>query len=135
VCLTFRDRLTVLDTEWPVGYQKHGTLTISTVGRKTGRKHDTTIWFAVSKDGRLLIATADKRRDWVRNAAKNPSVEITIAGVTRKMVVVPLDTEPDIQQINDLYATKYLLARLGRLFAPLTRKRFAHYGAFELKAE
>ena len=69
---TFRSRLIVLDTSWPVGYEEQGKLRISTIGRKTGKRHDATIWFAVNKDGRLLIATQDKRRDWVRNAAKNP---------------------------------------------------------------
>ena len=122
-----------MEASWPVGYEKQGKLMISTIGRKTGKKHDATIWFAVNKDGRLLIATQDKRRDWVRNAAKNPTVEVTIGGTTRRMIVVPLDSEADIRQVNDLYAKKYLLGRIGQLFAPFTRKRFAHSGAFELK--
>jgi hypothetical protein len=131
--LTAEDRLFVLNMEWPVEYEKEPRLTISTIGRKTGRRHDVKIWFAVDKDRRLLIATHDTRRDWVRNALKNPSVEVTIGDVTRKMVIIPLETQADIQQINDLYAKKYLLGRIGRVFARLTQKRFLYSGAFELK--
>jgi deazaflavin-dependent oxidoreductase (nitroreductase family) len=105
---------------------------ISTIGRKSGSRHNTTIWFAVDNDGRLLIATQDNRRDWVRNAIKNPNVEVTIDGVTRKMVVTPLKTDAEKLRVQDLYTKKYLLAKLGGLFAPLTRKRFAYYDAFEL---
>ena len=122
-----------MDMEWPVEYEKESRLTISTIGRKTGRRHDVKTWFAVVKDRRLLIAIHDTRRDWVRNALKNPSVEVTIGDVTRKMVIIPLETQADIQQITDLYAKKYLLRRIGRVFARLTRKRFLYSGAFELK--
>lgn len=83
-----------MDTEWPVEYEKESRLTISTIGRKTGRRHDVKIWFAVDKDRRLLIATQDTRRDWVRNALKNPSVEVTIGEVTRKMASSRLRTKP-----------------------------------------
>jgi deazaflavin-dependent oxidoreductase (nitroreductase family) len=120
-----------MNTNWPTGYEKQGTLTISTIGRRTGRKHDTTIWFAVDIDGKLLIATQDKRRDWVRNAMKNPSVEVTIGDVTRKMKVIPLGTDSDKQHVNDLYAKKYLAARFGRLFMPF--RDFSRFGVFELQ--
>jgi deazaflavin-dependent oxidoreductase (nitroreductase family) len=67
-----------MHTELPAGFEKKRTLRISTIGRRTGRRHDVTIWFAVDFDGRLFIATGDGRRDWVKNVMKNPSVEVTI---------------------------------------------------------
>jgi hypothetical protein len=97
---------------WPVGFEKKGNLRISTIGRRTGRRHDVTTWFAVD-DNRLFVATEDTRRDWVKN----------------KMKILPLKTDSERQHVNDLYSKKYLLARLGRLLRP---KGFAHYGAFEL---
>ena len=117
---------------WSAGFEKKGTLKISTIGRRTGRKHDVTIWFAADNDGRPFIATADTGRDWVKNAMKNPSVEVAIGGTTRRMKVLPLRTDSDKQYVNDLYAKKYLSARLGRLLKP---KGFARYGAFELQPE
>ena len=121
-----------MHTEWPAGFEKKGTLKISTIGRRTGQRHDVTTWFAVDHDRRLFIATQDTRRDWVRNVQKNPSVEVTIGGATRRMKVLPLKSDSDRQYVSDLYAKKYLSARLGRLLKP---KGFAHYGAFELQPE
>jgi len=117
---------------WPAGFEKKGSLKISTIGRRTGRKHDVVVWFAVDNDGRLFITTADTGRDWVKNAMKNPSVEVAIGGATRRMKVLPLRTDSDKQYVNDLYAKKYLSARLGRFLKP---KSFARYGAFELQPE
>jgi hypothetical protein len=117
---------------WSVGFEKKGTLKISTIGRRTGRRHDVTTWFAVDSDGRLFVATQDTRRDWVKNAMKNPSVEITIGETTHRMKLLPLKTDSDRQYANYLYAKKYLSARLGRLLKP---QGFAHYGAFELQPE
>jgi len=121
-----------MQSGWSDGFEKKGSLKISTIGRRTGRKHDVTIWFAADNDGRLFIATADTDRDWVKNAMKNTSVEVTIGGTTCRMKVLPLRKDSDKQYVNDLYAKKYLSARLGRLLKP---KGFAHYGAFELQPE
>jgi len=121
-----------MQLRWPAGFEKKGTLKISTIGRRTGRRHDVTTWFAVDSDGRLFVATQDTRRDWVKNAMKNPSVDITIGETTHRMKLLPLKTDLDRQYANDLYAKKYLSARLGRLLKP---QGFAHYGAFELQPE
>jgi hypothetical protein len=121
------------ENKWLAGFERESKLTISTVGRKTGRKHTVSIWFAVNKNGRLLIATQDRRRDWVKNALKAGAVDVAIGSVMRRMLIIPLEDQAEIQEVNDLYAKKYLLGRIGQLFAPFTRKRFAHSGAFELK--
>ncbi len=113
---------------WPAGFEKKRTLKISTIGRR----HYVTTWFAVDGDGRLFVATQDTTRDWVKNAMKNPSVEVTICEATCRMKVLPLKTDLDRQYVNDLYVKKYLSARLGRLLKP---QGFAHYGAFELQPE
>jgi hypothetical protein len=91
-----------------------------------------TTWFAWDKDGKLFVATQDTRRDWVRNVMKNPSVEVTIAGATRRIRAIPLRMDSEKKYVSDLYAKKYLSARLGRLLKP---KGFAKYGAFELQPE
>jgi selenophosphate synthetase-related protein len=117
---------------WPARFEKKWSLKISKIGRRTGRKLDVTIWFATDNEGRLFIATADTGRDRVKNVMRNPSVEVAIGGTTRRMKVLPLRTDSDKQYVNDLYAKKYLSAKLGRLLKP---KGFARYGAFELQPE
>ena len=46
--------------------------------------------------------------------------------------LIPLGTDSERQYVNDLYAKKYLSARLARLLKP---KGFAKYGAFKLQSE
>jgi len=49
------------------------------------------------------------------------------------MKVLALKTDSDRQYVSDLYAKKYLFARLGRLLSP--NRSFARYGAFELQPQ
>lgn len=115
---------------WPIGYEKQRTLRITTTGRRSGKKHQTTIWFAVNQNGRLFVSTRDARRDWVRNTLKKASVEVTVAGVTRKMKAFPLSSEEDEEHLGKLYRKKYLSARL---FWLITRYRPPQ--SFELQPE
>ncbi len=120
-----------MSAEWPNAYEKQGTLNITTIGRRSGRRHETTIWFAADENGRLFVSTRDERRDWVRNVLKNPSVEVTIAGVTRKMKAIPLTSDEDKEHLAKLYRKKYLAAKLYSLIAPRYRSPLS----FELKSE
>jgi hypothetical protein len=49
-----------------------------TVGRRTGRRHDIEIWFAVIDGEVSLIAGGGPRTDWWQNALAHPSVELRI---------------------------------------------------------
>jgi deazaflavin-dependent oxidoreductase (nitroreductase family) len=118
----------LMDYGWPIGYEKKQTLTITTIGRRSGKRHDTTIWFAVDDDERVFIWTRDPKRDWVRNVLVNPTVEIRMGGVTRKMTVVPLKSDAEKEHLANLCRKKYLRARIGSLFAPRSQSQ-----GFELK--
>jgi deazaflavin-dependent oxidoreductase (nitroreductase family) len=117
--------------EWPTGFEKKPTMKISTIGRRTGRPHRVTIQFVVDKDWRMFVITANAKRDWVRNVLKNPSVEVTIAAVTRKMKAVPLASDEDQRWLLELYRKKYLVFRLYTLIMPRHRPALS----FELKPE
>ena len=120
-----------MSLEWPIGFEKKPTMKISTIGRRTDRRHQVTIQFVVDKDGRMFIITANAKRDWVRNAIKNPSVDVTIAGVARKMKAVPLASDEDQRWLLELYRKKYLLLRLYSLIMPRHKPAMS----FELKPE
>ncbi len=115
--------------EWPAGYEKARTIRTSTVGRKTGKAHTTTIQFAVDLDRRFFVATKDRRRDWVKNARKHPSVTINIRNFARRVIVTKLASEAEKQHVVELYRKKYLMARIGGFFV---RTRSPWYDAFEL---
>lgn len=91
---------------WPAGFERSKTLRLATIGRKTGRRHEVTINF-VADERRLFVSTADNSRDWVRNLLKNPSCEVTISKVTRKLAAAIVQSENERESVRQLYRRKY----------------------------
>ena len=56
---------------------------LTTTGRRSGRRHEIEIWFAVHQDRLYLIAGGGERSDWVRNLQAEPSVTFRVHGETR----------------------------------------------------
>jgi len=57
----------------------HSTLRLTTIGRRTGKRHTVTVWFLVDGDTVYLV-TLKLKRDWPRNVIKNGKVELDIVG-------------------------------------------------------
>lgn len=55
------------------------TVLLTHYGRKTGKPHKVTIWFA-RHENRVYIGTAKVDRQWVRNVQKTPHVRLEIGG-------------------------------------------------------
>lgn len=97
---------------WPSSFERSKTLRLATIGRKTRRRHEVTVNFVVG-DGRLFVTTRDNNRDWVQNLLKNPSCEVTISKVTRKMMAVVVQSADERETVRQLYRRKYgILYRL-----------------------
>jgi deazaflavin-dependent oxidoreductase (nitroreductase family) len=54
------------------------TLVLTHYGRKTGKPHEVTIWFAIDHD-KLFVGTANVNRQWVRNVQNTPEVKLRIS--------------------------------------------------------
>ncbi len=68
----------------------------------------------------------------MRNARKNPMVEVRVGKATRRMRLVQLASESEKEQVWNLCRKKYLMARVGEFFG---QGRGARSDAFELKPE
>ena len=55
-------------------------LYLTTVGRKTGRRHVVELWFAVA-DGKIYLSHEGKHTDWMRNITQNSRVENRIRDI------------------------------------------------------
>jgi deazaflavin-dependent oxidoreductase (nitroreductase family) len=51
---------------------------LTTIGRKTGRRHTIEIWFAAVEHSIYLLSGGGDGADWVRNIMANPEVEIGV---------------------------------------------------------
>jgi deazaflavin-dependent oxidoreductase (nitroreductase family) len=103
--------------------QSRGTLRLTTRGRRTGRPHTVTIWFVV--EGPVLwLGTLSADRDWVKNVARTPAVDLDVGGVRlRGNARVVTDPATDAH-VRDLLARKYWMAWLGSWFGQGPQRTF-----------
>jgi deazaflavin-dependent oxidoreductase (nitroreductase family) len=83
------------------------------VGRKTGQRHEVTIWFLVDED-LVYLVTADRRRQWVRNVLARPDVQPRIGSETFHGDAEPVTEVEEIARVTrvtELLKRKYWLAR------------------------
>ncbi len=81
-------------------------IVLVTRGRKTGRPHETTTWFAL-EDGAIWLRT-DHDSDWYRNLRKDPRVRIRLG--TRELAArsEPIaDEATALRHVVDLFRAKY----------------------------
>ena len=99
------------------------TCRITTRGRRTGRPHTRTIWFVV-EDTALYLATLNARRDWVRNAQKNPDVELDLGSLRVRGRLTTI-TEPALEaHVRDLLGHKYWMAWIASWFGTGPERTF-----------
>ena len=77
-----------------------------TRGRKTGRPHEATVWFAY-EDGALWLRT-DRDTDWYRNLRRDPRCRIRLGtselGAAREPIA---DEAAALRHVVDLFRAKY----------------------------
>ena len=99
------------------------TCRITTRGRRTGKPHTRIVWFAV-EDTAVYLGTLNARRDWVRNAQKNPDVELDL-GALRLRGRLSTITDPALEaHVNALIAAKYWVAWIASWFGKGAERTF-----------
>jgi deazaflavin-dependent oxidoreductase (nitroreductase family) len=95
--------------------KNRSTLRLTTLGRKTGKRHTVTTWFLV--DGETIyLATLNLKRDWARNVMKNGKVELDIAGEVFKGHAKQIADAKQLERVKALLAKKYWAAWVGSWF-------------------
>ncbi len=90
----------------------HSTLQLTTLGRKTGKRHTVTVWFLVDGDTVYLV-TLRLKRDWPRNVMKNGSVELDIGGKVFKGHAKRIVEAKRLAHVKALLNQKHWAAWLG----------------------
>jgi len=99
------------------------TCNITTRGRRTGRPHTRVIWFA-TEDTVVYLGTLNARRDWVRNAQKNPDVELDF-GAFRLHGRLDTITDSRLEaHARELIAHKYWVAWIASWFGKGPERTF-----------
>ena len=85
------------------------TLRLTHKGRKTGKEYGVTIWF-VADGPKLLLPTANRNRNWVKNVMKTPRISVEISGEMFNGNARRLDDGPERQHALALVMRKYWYA-------------------------
>ena len=81
-------------------------LVLITRGRRSGREHRVTVWFA--RDGDVVWLRTDGATDWHRNLVAHPEARIVIDGQELAARYEPSgDRESDLKRLVDLWRAKY----------------------------
>jgi deazaflavin-dependent oxidoreductase (nitroreductase family) len=98
------------------------TTKLTHYGRKTGKEHEVTIWFALDGDG-FYIGTANVNRQWVRNVQKTPQIKLRIGEEQFDGTARFLDDSNEHERAMAAIRRKYWVFRpvieFGRLLSAL----------------
>ena len=100
-----------------------GTCRITTRGRRTGKPHTRIIWFA-AEDTVVYLGTLNARRDWVRNAQKNPDVELDFGAFRLRGRLSTIADAGVESHARGLIAQKYWAAWIASWFGKGPERMF-----------
>jgi deazaflavin-dependent oxidoreductase (nitroreductase family) len=110
------------------------TMTLTHYGRKTGKLHEVTIWFALDGD-KLYISTANVNRQWVRNVQRTPQIRLSIGSEIFEGAARFLAYRADHERAMAAIRRKYWMVRpiiaLGRVLTAIGVMR-DNTGSFEV---
>lgn len=99
---------------------RHWNCRLTVRGRKTGQLRSVTIWYAVRGETLLLTGGPDGPQ-WCRNLRANPDVEVRIGGQQLRGRARVVEDSADADAIRACFRSRYVMARLARLFGGYTR--------------
>ena len=88
------------------------TIELTTVGRRTAKRHTRPVWFVVSAGRVLLQAGRDGKTDWYQNLRQNPSVVLGSGTYTFRGRAVRITDPAKVEQVHRLFLKKYTSAWL-----------------------
>ncbi|MDP9283281.1 MAG: nitroreductase family deazaflavin-dependent oxidoreductase, partial [Chloroflexota bacterium] len=81
-------------------------IVLITRGRRTGRPHEATVWFAYENGGIWLRTDHDS--DWYRNFRRDPHCRVRVGATELAAVREPIDdAAAALRHVVDLFRAKY----------------------------
>jgi deazaflavin-dependent oxidoreductase (nitroreductase family) len=92
---------------WLTGHAATDNCYVTTVGRRSGRRHEVEIWFGVRDDTLYLISGNGAGADWYRNALAAPTVTVRIDGEVRDGRARAVGDGDERRAVGELMGAKY----------------------------
>jgi deazaflavin-dependent oxidoreductase (nitroreductase family) len=82
-------------------------ITITTIGRRSGRSISLPIWFAWDGGKLYLLPVKGSDTQWYNNVLKNPSIRIDAGGIQSELTVAAITDVSQVKAVVDRFRGKY----------------------------
>jgi hypothetical protein len=98
---------------------RYRQITISVIGRKSGRMISIPVWFVLEGDELHLLPVAGSGTQWYKNVLENPLIGINARGVEAEFRAVPVTGAKGVKAVVEKFRDKYGAGDVKKYYAGL----------------
>ena len=82
-------------------------ITLSVIGRKSGRTISNPVWFVMDGDTVYLLPVKGSDTEWYKNVIEKPSIRIGARGAAEEVKVMPVTGAKQVASVVEKFRAKY----------------------------
>jgi deazaflavin-dependent oxidoreductase (nitroreductase family) len=86
---------------------RYREITITVVGRKSGRRITNPVWFVAEGDTLFLLPVQGSDTQWYKNVMSNPVIQIQARDAQAELSVVPVTDAARVSSVVEKFRNKY----------------------------
>ncbi len=86
---------------------RYREITLSVIGRKSGRMTSRPVWFVLEGDTLFLLPVQGSDTQWYKNVLHNPQIKISARGKEGKFRAVPITDPKTVKSVVEKFKAKY----------------------------
>ena len=94
-------------------------ITITVIGRTSGRTISIPVWFAWNDDKLYLLPVEGSDTQWYKNVLKNPSIRIAARGAEAEFKAVPITDSAQVSSVVSTFRAKYGASDVKKYYSKL----------------
>src|SRR5438046_5290704 len=99
--------------------KKRKQISITVIGRRTGRLIKTPVWFVFEENTLCLLPVSGSRTQWYRNLQKNRAIAIQAGSAQRNLRARLLKNAPAVRKVIRRFRGKYTADQIKRWYTGL----------------
>jgi len=103
----------------PDGLSRYREITISVIGRKTGRTISNPVWFVFDGNHIFLVPVQGTDTQWYKNVLSNPKISIDARGERADLKAMPIKDPKEVAAIVEKFREKYGAADIKKYYSKL----------------
>jgi deazaflavin-dependent oxidoreductase (nitroreductase family) len=102
-----RRELRLAESEFRKALDSSSEVRITFVGRKSGKKFSTPVWFVREGGTVFLLPVKGTSTNWYQNVLKNPAMELEASGKRTQVAARPIKDKKGIEATVERFRVKY----------------------------